>query len=64
MVKFLACLLLICKVEWYRQENKSFGQQELKQQVRWSIYIVIQAKLTVKINTCYKVVTIAIKCSH
>ena len=21
MVKFLACLLLICKVAWYRQEN-------------------------------------------
>ena len=21
MVKFLACLLLICKVGWYRQEN-------------------------------------------
>ena len=24
MIKFLACLLLICKVGWYRQENHCF----------------------------------------
>ena len=32
MVKFLACLLLICKVAWYRQENDSFRLFRYKQE--------------------------------
>ena len=30
MVKFLACLLLICKVAWYRQENRRLEEPSLE----------------------------------